>query len=107
MHRIFFPRINYVLEQFTLVWNKDLLRTAQNWLIKEIDLSCKEDLEWYGYDPDAPIPIENLSHVKVEDVKCPLNNDQLALLNTVDVLGNSGSYGIDICIRGLTVVELR
>ena len=127
LHRIFLPRINNVLEQLTLGWNKHPLRTAQNWSPEQIwvngmndqinrsqlqiadlhvDSLLQEDLDWYGCDPDAPAPIENLSHVEVEDIQCPLNNDQLAVLNTVDVLENSDSYGIDIYMQALAVVGL-
>lgn len=57
-----------------------------------------DDLEWYGYDPNAPHPTDDgLAQVEVEDVQIELNDYVLSQLSRrVDPLVQSDSFGIDL-----------
>ena len=103
LHYIFLPRINIVLRSFTSGWNKHPLRTERNWSPERlwtngmIDLrnvhqtqvaelhnnSGSDDLHWYGFDPHAPSPTDSgLEQVDVEEVSCPLGDEQLCRLGS-------------------------
>ena len=65
-------------------------------------MDIREDLEWCGFDPNAPSPSDNgLSTVEVNNVVCPLLPQQEQLLMTIDPLANSNVFGIDIFTQAL------
>ncbi len=91
LHYLFLPRINKAIESFVHAWNHHPMRTERNWSPIQmwtngmVDIRNRgrtgaislvneqvDDLEWYGYDPDAPTPTDDgLSIVDVDDVELP------------------------------------
>lgn len=64
-----------------------------------------DDLEWFGYDPDAPAPGDGLSFVQVEDVNFDLPEVVLQeLVREVDPLEYSDSFGIDVYQKALSTI---
>ncbi len=65
-----------------------------------------DDLEWYGYDPNAPHPTDDgLAQVEVEDVQIELNDYVLSQLSRrVDPLVQSDSFGIDLYEETLSIL---
>lgn len=125
LHFIFLPRINRALESFTSAWNLHPIRTERNWTPVRIwsngmidhDLNAVADvaesavsndnLEWYGYDPQAPHPSDDgLSSVNVDDVAIDIPEEALEQLQReVDPLQESNLYGIDLYQQALNVLE--
>ena len=126
LHYIFLPRINRSIDSFVAAWNNHPLRTEHNWSPNRIwlngnidvrnrylntvrDLILDEhmgndDLEWYGYDPGAPSPDNELPHVVVDNVEnLPVN--VLAELQTIDPLQPSDSMGIDLFLNSLQRIQ--
>jgi hypothetical protein len=69
--------------------------------------SIDGDLAWFGYDPYAPHPSEiETSDVVVNDCDCPFTEDEQEILASVDVLRHSQSFGIDIFIEALQLLNL-
>jgi len=127
LHYIFLPRINKTLESFCLAWNDHPIRTERNWtpnrlwlngmidirnrnlctvqdVLHNEEFANADDLEWYGYDADAPAPENNdLPQVEVDDIDdIP---DALTLqLREIDPLQPSNSLGIDIFITALNLL---
>ena len=125
LHFIFKPRINRALTLFADSWNHHPLRTARNrspiriWQNGMLDIRNRnlntvqgfvrnydepiDDLEWYGYDPNAPLAQmpEELNQVVVED----LLNGYIHLENYLDQrinpLQESPSFGIDLYLQAL------
>lgn len=89
LHFTFLPRINRALESFVEAWNLPPIRTEHNWTPEQIwtngmidlrnrqlpavadvleSMESTDDLEWFGYDPQAPHPVDDgLSTVVVDD----------------------------------------
>ena len=66
-----------------------------------------DDLEWYGYDPDAPTPTDDgLSTVDVDDVDLP-DVDLDVITSHINPLAHSDSFGIDIYEKALTLINQR
>lgn len=125
LHFIFLPRINRVLESFIKAWNHHPIRTEQNWTPEQIwingmidvrnreltavadvaeSLNSNDDLEWYGYDPQAPHPNDDgLSSVIVNDIDGPEDITQL-LIQEIDPLAESDSFGIDLYEQALEII---
>lgn len=105
LHFTFLPRINRALESFVEAWNLPPIRTEHNWTPEQIwtngmidlrnrqlpavadvleSMESTDDLEWFGYDPQAPHPVDDgLSTVVVDDVDIEKPEDigeQLLLL---------------------------
>ena len=81
--------------------NHDLVGVAN--VVGDSDL---RDLEWFGYDPQAPPPSnDGLSTVEIEDVSVDLpDNVMQQLRNEVDPLEISDSFGIDLYVKALSIV---
>lgn len=120
LHCVFLPRINRALESFANAWNEHPLRTEQNWspiriwtngMLDVANHNTRaavdvvgampsdeiiEDLEWYGYDPNAPSPGDDgLSSVEVNDVQ--VEHDLVNhLREEINPMRESLHYGIDI-----------
>ena len=126
LHFVFLPRINRGLERLTSAWNNHPIRTERNWSPLQIwtngmvDIrnnsiaavsdfhhgTAIDDLEWFGYDPDAPAPGDDgLSFVQVEDVNFDLPEIVLQeLVREVDPLEYSDSFGIDVYQKALSTI---
>ena len=125
LHFVYQPRINKAIESFVLAWNEHPMRTERNWSSIQmwtngmVDIrnhgfsgavgvsgSAEEvqDLEWYGYDSDAPIPSDDgMSTVEVDDIDLPdLEVDELTC--QINPLAYSDSFGIDIYEQALSLV---
>ena len=120
LHKAFLPRINKVLDSFTSGWNKHPLRTEKNWSPQRIwtngmtdtrkhhltavsDIHATpilEDLEWFGFDPQAPSPgDEGLATVEVNNVSADFSVEETEIISHYDVIGNSQNFGIDISLE--------
>ena len=66
--------------------------------VAELQLECdnSNNLEWYGFDPSAPPPDEDIESVEVYDIPNLFSNDQSNRLQTIDILRDSNYYGTDI-----------
>ena len=82
------------------------LLTVQNIIFD--DNNINDDLEWYGYDPSAPIPEDiDLPHVIVDDFD--VNQDIIHVLQTIDPLQPSNSMGIDMyldCVSQINGLDI-
>ena len=69
----------------------------------------QEEFERHGIDWDGPLPEEATSGeavVEVPETGCPLSPEQYQeLLNSIDPLRESESFGIDIFIETVTFVN--
>uniref|UniRef100_A0A7M5X2K0 Integrase catalytic domain-containing protein n=1 Tax=Clytia hemisphaerica TaxID=252671 RepID=A0A7M5X2K0_9CNID len=129
LHFVFLPRINHSLSSFKSAWNNHPMRTEHNWTptrmwqngmvdIRNRNLNTVQDvlqqnhdgviddLEWYGYDPEAPVPFENnnLPHVEVDDIDFPqefFNH----LDNHINPLEDSETMGIEIYLNALEILN--
>ena len=128
LHYVFIPRINQVIESFTVGWNNHPIRTEKNWcqnklwtngmldpdnneLVQVNELhnaghSNIDFLEWYGMDWNSPSPFDDgLSTVEVDDVCCPFNDGVIEQLEQFDTLKDSASFGIDIYLEMFSLLE--
>ena len=66
-----------------------------------------DELQWYGTDPDGPIPPDDGLHtVEVNDVDLEFSDDVIMqLANEVNPLEMSENFGIDIFQRALTFMQ--
>ena len=98
LHYVFLPRINRAITSFVTAWNNHPIRTEHNWSPQRIssdgmvdvrnctltavpDVAESEpsivDLDWYGFDPAAPTPMDDeLPIVEVDD-DTPLSDHSL------------------------------
>eukprot|EP00794_Sanderia_malayensis_P013449 gene13449-14830_t len=126
LHFVFRPRINIALNNFVASWNNHPMCRACNWSphriwengvleirnhenvgVSDIVESSSGEVEWNGYDPCAPAPNDDgLSSVEVLDADPNLPDHILEQLRTeIDPCENSDSFGIDIYLRALNIVE--
>ena len=71
------------------------------------ELPADEDMTWYGYDPNAPCPTEiETTDVEVNDIDCPFIDEELDIMNSVNPLRYSTSFGIDIYIELLQLLDI-
>ena len=123
LHYVFRPRINRVLGTFVMGWNDHPIRTEHNWspnriwtnamidrrnrniahISEMVDLNSDDDLEWYGMDWNAPTPNDDgLS--TVDDISYPFDQSFISVMQTVDHMRESSSFGIDIYLEILSMV---
>ena len=128
LHYVFLPRINKAIESFGLAWNHHPMRTERNWsplkmwangMLDIRNHGCTgvsdvagsdqnvDDLQWFGYDPNAPSPSDDgLSTVEVDDVNVNLPDTTIdQLIHNIDPLAYSDSFGIDIYLQALSLVS--
>ena len=129
LHYIYLPRINVAIDSFVGAWNRHPIRTERNWTPEQIwsngmmnrgneRLSAvadvrgepelgNDELQWYGTDPDGPIPPDDGLHtVEVNDVDLEFSDDVIMqLANEVNPLETSENFGIDIFQRALTFMQ--
>ena len=127
LHFTFLPRINRALQSFVEAWNLHPIRTEHNWTPEQIwmngmidlrnrqlpavadvveALESTDDLEWFGYDAQAPHPgYDGLSTVVVDDVDIELPEDiGEQLSRVINPLAESSSFGIDLYIQVLEIL---
>ena len=127
LHFVYLPRINKAIESFVHAWNHHAMRTERNWSPVQmwtngmvdirshgrtgaVDVSMAseqvDELEWYGYDPNAPTPIDNgLSIVNVDDILLDLPDVELYdITHNINPLAYSDSFGIDIYEQALNLI---
>ena len=129
LHYVYLPRINAAIESFVDAWNRHPIRTERNWSPEQIwsngmidrtdeRLSAvadvrgeaemgDDDLQWYGTDPDGPIPPDDGLHtVEVNDVDFELPDEIMTrLANEINPLETSQAFGIDIFQRGVAFMQ--
>ncbi len=123
---IFLPRINRVISSFVAGWNKHPLCTERNqsperlWAngmmnfrnrhqvqVAEFEENINNSLDWYGFDPNAPTPVDDgLSQVELDDIASPFSVEELNLLRNIDVLRESNNYGIDIFLEARQLMDV-
>ena len=124
---VFLPRTNRAITSFKTAWNYHPLRTEHNWSPQRIwsngmvdirnrnltavaDVAEAEpaidDLEWYGFDPAAPTPMDEESPTEQVDDATLLSDHILDQLRTmVNPLQESNRYGIDVYTHCLTTLQ--
>ena len=125
LYLIFLPRINRALESFAEAWNLHPIPTEQNWTPEQIwmngmidfrnrqltavadvaeGVESVDDLEWYGFDPQTPLPGDDgLSTVVVDDVDIELPDVAEHLSRDINLIAESNSFGIDLYMEGLSI----
>ena len=127
LHLVFLPRINKVISTFVDGWNRHPLRTEGYkspeylWSNGMIDLRNRhlvqvaevaeevvdqDEMEWFGFDPEAPTPNDSIEQVDLEDIPLPFSNEELLQLRAIDFLADSNNYGIDIYVNTLQLVGI-
>lgn len=125
LHYVFTPRINRCIDSFVAAWNNHPMRTEHSWSPKKmwqngmIDLRnrnlnvvqsllhedmflSEEDMTWYGFDSEAPLPNNGeYNQVEVEDIDANFDFD---LLRDVNPLRLSNNMGIDIYIGTMDII---
>ena len=103
-------------------FNEHGIRTANNWspnqmwingmLNEENPLAhdrldeTPEDLQYYGYDPQAPSPFENSdNNVVVSPIYGTPDSEFTRVLQEVDPLRDSNNMGIDVYLDALTLLQ--
>ena len=120
LHYVFLPRINKSLLEFKDAWNNHKVRTEQgltpNQLftsgalrLREAGLSALDFFDQvshnYGVEEDGVTPYDD-DGVEVPPCRIDLSEDQLEeLKETVDPLGDSDDFGIDLFERVLTFLQ--
>ena len=127
LHYVFLPRINRAITSFKTAWNNHPLRTEHNWSPQRIwsngmvdirnrtltavaDVAQAEpsidDLDWYGFDPAAPTPMDDELPIVEVDNDSPISDHILQQLCTmVNPLQESNRYGIDVYTHCLAILQ--
>ena len=128
LHYVFIPRINRHLNLLQEGFDNHPLRTESNmtpvqlWVsglnnldaaTEEISNSAERCMDAYGIDYEGPLPSEridgetwNENSVEVPEIACPVSDAQVQQLRTIiNPLGASSSYGIDIYVRTVQLVD--
>lgn len=123
LHFVFKPRINKAIESFQNGWNRHPLRTEKNWSPLKlwtngmVDIRNRgnahigeirnDDLNFFGLDPQAPMPFDTgFEQVEVHDVPCTFTDLECDTLNNLNVIQESQNFGIDIFLEALSVVDV-
>lgn len=120
LHFIYIPRINRALSSFINGWNNHPIRTAHNkspimlftsgmLLLQNSGLVALDFFENvgfdYGIDEDGPVPQNDSSSIDVPECAYIPSSIALELLReTVDPLGPSDEYGIELYEQTLTII---
>ena len=127
LHYVFLPRINFALQEFAGAFNLRPMRTERNWSPDKIwsngminpnnDMQTAvrdpfvddvepNNIELFGIDHDGPTSCEEASDVVVVPPTCSASQERLiALQQSVDPLQTSDTYGIDLYLEGISVIE--
>ena len=119
LHYVYLPRINRCLRSFKEAWNRHPVRTEHNWtpsrmwlngisdvrnrhlatvqdIINDDEVLSSDDLEWYGYDPNAPAARDGSeTQVEVYDLD-GMPVELLEIISTVEPLQESENLGVDL-----------
>ena len=120
LHFVFIPRINKSLNEFTQSWNNHPIRTTghkspnqlfiagaillQNSQMAGLDFFHQVD-EYYGIDPNGPIPTDSDAHVGVPESPLHFSDSDLSSLRqTVDPCAPSDNHAIDLYEQTLEII---
>lgn len=113
LHYVYLPRINKALDEFRSTWNHHRMRTTHNkspqqlftaglLLLQHSQLTAMDYFEsiddFYGRDEDGPESDDNEGTVVVSQLRFQVQPAVLQQLQSINPLGLSNSYGIDIKI---------
>ena len=120
LHYVFIPRINRALSEFRHGWNHHPIRTSHHksphqlftagaLLLRHAGLPALDFFETadetYGIDVDGPIPTPDGSVVIPEIEFQVSQRDLVRLQRTIDPLGPSDEYGVDIYCQLITFLN--
>ena len=120
LHFVFLPRINKTLREFTQSWNHHPMRTTnhkspnqlftagaillQNSDIPGLDFFLEVD-EYYGIDPDGPIPVDSDGHIDVPQSSVHFSERHMEILRgRINPCASSDNFGIDIYEQTLEII---
>lgn len=104
-------------------FNEHGVRTASNWSPNQMWLNgmlneenplthnsldeTPDDLQYYGYDPEAPSPFENSDNnvVVSPNYTAPNSEEFIRALQAINPLRDSNEMGIDLFIEALMLVQ--
>ena len=68
-----------------------------------------DDLEYYGYDPQGPSPLESNNVVVVPQITLGNNNEEITsfVLQNLNSLSQSSDMGVEIYVNALHLVEAK
>ena len=68
-----------------------------------------DDLEYYGYDPQGPSPLESNNVVVVSQITLGNNNEKIRsfVLQNLNSLSQSSDMGVEIYVNALQLVEAK
>jgi hypothetical protein len=120
LHYTYIPRINRALTNFMNGWNHHPIRTTHNksphmlftsgmLLLQHSQLHALDFFDHvdadYGIDPDSPAPVNDTASIVIPESTYPIDQANLTLLRqTVEPLGPSDNYGIDIYEQTLALI---
>lgn len=124
LHYVFIPRINHALSEFMQGWNHHPIRTAHNkspqqlftagaLLLQHSGLTTLDFFDTvddtFGIDEEGPVPVlESEAEVAVTVPEISVHIDEedfVRLLHTVNPLGTSEDYGIDLYERTVQFIS--
>ena len=116
LHLVYLPRINHALDEYKEALNHHAVRTENNWTPYQMWLNGMmhernplahsqlddnpDDVEYYGYDPQGPSPLEDNGAVVVPEVRLD-NNEEIRsfVLENINPLSPSHDMGVDIYVN--------
>jgi hypothetical protein len=124
LHLVYLPRINHALDEYKEAFNHHAVRTENNWTPYQMWLNGMmhernplahsqlddnpDDVEYYGYDPQGPSPLEDNGAVVVPEVRLD-NNEEIRsfVLENINPLSPSHDMGVDIYVNALQLAESK
>ena len=124
LHLVYLPRINHALDEYKEAFNHHAVRTENNWTPYQVWLNGMmhernplahsqlddnpDDVEYYGYDPQGPSPLEDNGAVVVPEVRLD-NNEEIRsfVLENINPLSPSHDMGVDIYVNALQLAESK
>ena len=124
LHLVYLPRINHALDEYKEAFNHHAVRTENNWTPYQMWLNGMmhernplahsqlddnpDDVEYYGYNPQGPSPLEDNGAVVVPEVRLD-NNEEIRsfVLENINPLSPSHDMGVDIYVNALQLAESK
>ena len=113
----YLPRINHALDKYKEAFNHHAVRTDNNWTPYQMWLNGMmhgrnplahsqldddpDDLEYYGYDPQGPSPLESNNVAVVPQITLGNNNEEIRsfVLQNLNPLSQSSDMGVEIYVN--------
>lgn len=123
LHLVYLPRINHCIAEFKALYNDHKLSSERNWTPNQIwvngminpenplssDLLGEDETdEYYGEDPNGPLPFSEENNIIVESPHPEIENLEAweAMINgRVDANRNSDQMGIDIYMEAMDILQ--